>query len=173
MNKLTIKKSTWHFGLAKKFGWSERVKNPNWGFGTPMYIPNDDFCSYLRRVLLGLAVIGMAAALFVLYIYCNVLLLVDVFSGKFVFVNGPIRQAFAVVVDAMLASVVVGWIVWKIWFTWGLGDWSSGRMDSLCVYFADRLGQGKAEKVERDPFYKAAYDTLKHKFCMKIEVTDD
>lgn len=27
--------------------------------------------------------------------------------------------------------------------------------------------------VSFDPFYRAAYDTLKHKFCMKIELTND
>lgn len=172
MNKLTIKKSTWHFRLAKTFGWKDRVKNPDWGLGTPRYVKNDDFCSYLRRVLLGLVIIGMATALLVFYVYCNVLLFVDLYSGKFVFANGPARQAFAVVVDSLIAFVLVAWLLWKVWFNWGLGDWSCDRLDSFFIYLADRPGKAK-RNVERDPFYKAAYDSLKHKFCMKIEVTDE
>jgi len=176
VNKLTIKRTSWHFRLAEKFGWSESVKNPKrYEYGEPSWIPNDDFCSYLRRVLLALAVVGGCVALFVFYTYCNVLLFVDVMRHKFVFANGPIRQVFALCIDVVLLAVLIGRLLWKIWFDWGMGGWIMDLfLDWRDTRYAKRVAQGKIKtKPERDPFYRAAYDSLKHKFCMKIEVTND
>jgi hypothetical protein len=70
---------------------------------------------------------------------------------------------------------LAGRLLWKIWFDWGFGGWLSDRFEA----WWDRRWMKWAEKQalkgtpQRDPFYRAAYDTLKHKFCMKIEVTND
>lgn len=173
--KLKIKTSSWHYKLAKRFAWPETVANPLWyEDDAPLRKVNDDFCSYLRRVLLGVAVIGLLIALFLFYIYCNVLLFVSVFRGKFVFAGAPILQAVAVSVDGMLLLALVGLLLWKLWFDGGLGGLVEGWMCNLYDAHCEKRrakGKVKMSKVERDPFYRAAYDTLKHKFCMKIEVT--
>jgi hypothetical protein len=174
MNKLQIKKSAWHYRLALKFGWTELVRNPNWGYrDTPMYVPNDDFCSYLRRVLLGLAIIALCAGMLAFYCYCNYLLCVDLLKGTFVFQNGPLRQLFAVTFDVIIVVLAAGWVLWNTWIHWGLGDWVYEKTEGWRDALYEKSYAKRKTTPARDPFYKAAYETLKHKFCMKIEVTND
>jgi len=57
METLSLNRDSWHYKLASKFGWEEEIHKRVWkeehgGYWERIYVKND-FCSYVRTLLLG------------------------------------------------------------------------------------------------------------------------
>jgi hypothetical protein len=165
---IKIKKSAWHYWVATKLGfWKERISNPLWyEDDQPMTIKNTDFCGYLRRVLLGLLWIAlMCAALFV-YVYSTVVTIEHILNGTYR-THDQWQEVIGTVINSVIIAALFWFLMYKLLFKWGGGEFLIKCWLPISKLLTDRK---KKEKKEHDPFYKAAYETLKHKFCVTMEI---
>lgn len=170
MKKLKLRRKSWHFRLADKFGWEEYILNPKRGEdGEPARILNDDFCAYLRRVLLGMFLYSLLVFAALFYVYMTVSTLCTLAHGLLNWSKPTTLQAFAIVVNGFILAIGTIWCL--VYAYWELGGYE--LMQKFRAWRKPvRISTGEPSP-EPDPFYRAAYETLKNKFCMKIEVSND
>lgn len=174
MKEIEINQKSWHYGIAKHMGWTRRVERKKYktidgeehfdGFQWE----DNDFCSYVRRVLLGLFVFAAVAAAVAaiaslvlcamgsaLFFYWHWL-----FNHK---LNMEDFQRFGTVFWG--AAIIVPGIIVAFRF---LNAKLEARRKMAAAKFRNVKAPPKSKKG--DPFIRMAYRSLKDRVCFKMVV---
>lgn len=139
MKPFTINKNSWHYRLANEYGGLERWE--------------DDFCSYSRRVGLGLCAALLLSAVCSLLLYPLVDLAIWAYFRMFV---DPVDMSTAAEIFCIIAAVLL--------LALAIGVFGSLRE----MYVESR------PRVKKEPsFLTLAYRKFKDKTCVRVNYVGD
>lgn len=147
MKSTTLNVNSWHYKLASWFGYDPDFKD-------------HDICAYLRRVMLGMVIVPIAAAAaIILTIAVSIILVHMVLGPWFFFMYGIPFNEFA----------TVGWVILLAAGT--LFGFFFG-MDRFKRYLHNKRNEARNSPEQEPGFLKLAYRSYKDKFCMKLQFVD-
>jgi hypothetical protein len=189
MKTIQIKEGTWHFWLAEGLGWRATRPVKVWETKDGVTylkgydVEPNDFCSYSRRVMLGLAIAGVLVGCICTDLYYCWLAL----HYWYLYFTGhkmpdmrvvEVLGAMSNVIIVCAATFISGRFWWDEYGDAMIYRWrEKGRPEREAKKHEKRMAKAAREYEKehtpppKDEFLGAWYASVKDKICFKIKVT--